>query len=293
MSGGGAATSTAGHGRWSLGGGGAAGVGVAAAAAVGSPPAAPSAFAAHAYGSPPGPGGAGRFSNSGGAAAGGYSGYSGYSAAGGSSFGRTSTPPRDAAALAAAAAAAAAAALWGPPSTLTHLNLTYTKVCVLRGTLTDAALRHVSRLSCLTALDVFGCRLTDAGAAVLGGAPALRGLRSLECCGGGITDAGALCLARLTALTSLNLSQNPRLGDAGVRSLAAHLAELQVLSLNHTNVTSACLRELAQLPWLRSLALAGSRVSEAGVARLKARAHPDLIIKHTPPPPPPGARVFA
>lgn len=67
----------------------------------------------------------------------------------------------------------------------------------------------------------------------------------------------------------------------------------QVLSLNHTNVTSACLRELAQLPWLRSLALAGSRVSEAGVARLKARAHPDLIIKHTPPPPPPGARVFA
>ena len=58
------------------------------------------------------------------------------------------------------------------------------------GTLTDAALRHVSRLSCLTALDVFGCRLTDAGAAVLGGAPALRGLRSLECCGGGITGEG-------------------------------------------------------------------------------------------------------
>ena len=41
-------------------------------------------------------------------------------------------------------------------------------------------------------------------------------------------DIGAVHLARLTALTSLNLSQNPRLGDGGVRSLAAHLGELQV-----------------------------------------------------------------
>lgn len=43
-----------------------------------------------------------------------------------------------------------------------------------------------------------------------------------------VADAGCSSLSRLSGLTCLNLSQNPRLGDPGVRLLAQHLNELQV-----------------------------------------------------------------
>ncbi|GFR46192.1 hypothetical protein Agub_g7721, partial [Astrephomene gubernaculifera] len=190
------------------------------------------------------------------------------------------TGPFDWAAATAAATAAPPCPAVGLPHTLTRLNLTYTKVTdeglaplsaltalqhlsLDSGSLGDAALRPVAALPHLTSLDLFGCRVGEGGAALLAGSAALRGgLRSLECCGGGVTDAAAAHLARLAALTCLNLSQNPRLGDAGVGCLAAHLSELQLLSLNHTCVSAACLPALAALPRLRCLALRGTRVGE-------------------------------
>ncbi|GLI70788.1 hypothetical protein VaNZ11_015655 [Volvox africanus] len=187
----------------------------------------------------------------------------------------------------------------GPPTSLTHLKLTYTKVTdeglsklsllvglqhldLDSGTITDAGLRHVTALSALTSLDLFSCRVSDAGAWLLGNSAHLNNLRTLECCGGLLTDLGAVHLARLTALTCLNLSQNPRLGDAGVQSLAGSLVDLQELSLNHTSITSACLRDLAALSWLRYLSICNTRVSDSSVARMRSRAHADLIIKHSP-----------
>ncbi len=53
------------------------------------------------------------------------------------------------------------------------------------GTLTDAALKPLTAITGLTSLDVFGVRLTDAGAALIGAH--LPRLRQLEACGGGIT----------------------------------------------------------------------------------------------------------
>ncbi|GIL60223.1 hypothetical protein Vafri_14808 [Volvox africanus] len=195
--------------------------------------------------------------------------------------------------------AAAAGLAPGPPTSLTHLKLTYTKVTdeglsklsllvglqhldLDSGTITDAGLRHVTGLSALTGLDLFSCRISDAGAWVLGSSSHLKNLRTLECCGGLLTDLGAVHLARLTALTCLNLSQNPRLGDAGVQSLAGSLVDLQELSLNHTSITSACLRDLGALSWLRYLSICNTRVSDSSVARMRSRAHPDLIVKHSP-----------
>ena len=61
-------------------------------------------------------------------------------------------------------------------------------------------------------------------------------------------------LSRLTGLTSLNLSQNPRLGDAGVRHLAGHMRELQVSPAACVPACLACTVLLRARP---SLAVSG------------------------------------
>ena len=47
-----------------------------------------------------------------------------------------------------------------------------------------------------------------------------KNLQTLELCGGGITDAGVRSIKDLTSLTSLNLSQNPRLTDNALQYLS-------------------------------------------------------------------------
>ncbi|PNH06669.1 F-box/LRR-repeat protein 16 [Tetrabaena socialis] len=129
----------------------------------------------------------------------------------------------------------------------------------------------------------------------LAGLASLRQLTRLDLTGcARLTDAAALAIARMSALQVLSLDRCDQIGNTGWgMGGAGRPVGGRVLSLNHTAVTSACCRELGGLQWLQSLSLCGTRVGEAAVARLKARAHPHLIIKHSPAPPAPPARILA
>ena len=70
----------------------------------------------------------------------------------------------------------------------------------------DEGLARIGTMTQLRSLDVFSARVTDAGAHSIA---ALVSLTSLELCGGRVSNRGLECLcSSLTALTSLNLSQN-------------------------------------------------------------------------------------
>lgn len=61
-------------------------------------------------------------------------------------------------------------------------------------------------------------------------------------------DRACIDLAKLTSLKQLNIAQNLRLGDPGLRQLAAGLSNtLEGLNLTYTGVTDACLPCLATM----------------------------------------------
>jgi Leucine-rich repeat (LRR) protein len=60
-------------------------------------------------------------------------------------------------------------------------------------------------------------------------------LAGLELCGGRVSDRGLAHLAKLTALQSLNLSQNSRITNAGVAQLST-LQNLTCLNVSHCQV---------------------------------------------------------
>jgi hypothetical protein len=95
-------------------------------------------------------------------------------------------------------------------------------------------------LTCLTeleSLDLFGARITHAGARYIGQLP---NLTSLEACGGGMTDDAVAALRLLTRMLSLNLAQNDSLSDH-------------------------CVTYLLEMSRLTSLSLAGARPAAARV----------------------------
>jgi hypothetical protein len=171
----------------------------------------------------------------------------------------------------------------------------------LRGTqVTSATLAGLAGLGDLEALDVAFARVTDEGMPSL---LRLRKLRALALGGNRITDAGLAALRGLPALEELDLAGRQRtdsglwsvdLGEEGARAIGSlrNLRALRVAGLPlHDDdvralvatatlerldlrgcaaITDGVVDALAKLPRLRLVGLAGTRVSEAGRARLRA-----------------------
>jgi len=162
---------------------------------------------------------------------------------------------------------------------------------------TDAGMRKLSECPCLESLSLLGCKITNAGLAHLAKlktltklslslrktqvtGSGLAGLKSLEhlridTSEGTITDVDLADLSRITSLKNLHItvhdSSQSLITDQGL----SHLANLKALeSLNiHScpKVTDAGLRHFEGLACLKRLRLDFSRITKAGIARLKAR----------------------
>jgi hypothetical protein len=138
-------------------------------------------------------------------------------------------------------------------------------------------------------LDVFSAHVTDRGIAYL--VQACPFLETLEVCSGALTDAALRLIAQhLPWLRSLNLSQNMRISDAGLREVAK-LAQLQrdlgqPLLLQSLNVafTAVTWRGLAALlpalPHLRLLCVRGCNKDAFSAATVQSleRIRPGLVI---------------
>eukprot|EP00736_Rhodelphis_marinus_P006341 Rmarinus@m.29668 len=131
----------------------------------------------------------------------------------------------------------------------------------------DSSMKSVSRLKNLVYLDLFGAKISDSGLLHLAMLP---NLRKLEVCGGLLTDVGMRTLGRMTTLTFLNITQNFRVTDLGVKYLA-RLKGLETLIVGHTRVSGAGLRFLVHhLPSLRWLGVSGCRISKSSMEKLQA-----------------------
>jgi len=127
-----------------------------------------------------------------------------------------------------------------------------------------ASLEPLSGLPRLTALDLRGAPIDDAGLAPVAG---FRGLGFLSLEGTRVGDAGLAHLAGLTGLGSLNLA-GTRVTDAGLAHLAG-LRLLRYLSLGSTRITDDGLAGLGLTRLLR-LELHRTAITDAGLARLLA-----------------------
>jgi len=117
-------------------------------------------------------------------------------------------------------------------------------------------------------LNLYGCRVSDHGAAMIG---RMKSLKSLEMCGGLLTDNGLRSLCNLHNLEHLNLQQN-YVSDASIPLLVANMPCLQSLNLANTRVSGMVLHELSKLPWLRTLTVNGCRISPVFVQRFQQQA---------------------
>jgi hypothetical protein len=127
---------------------------------------------------------------------------------------------------------------------------------------------------------VVACPRTDTGIQQLNGFPALRKLflgdpyeRSDT-----ITDRALGRLPLLTQLQVLTLDRT-QVTDAGLTQLEG-LRQLQWLSLHHTRVTDRGLQRLVGLSELRGLDLGGTQVTDAGLECLKSLPHLQWLSLH-------------
>ncbi|HNY80716.1 MAG: hypothetical protein RBS72_09305 [Sedimentisphaerales bacterium] len=131
---------------------------------------------------------------------------------------------------------------------------------------TNAGLRHLAGLQGLEELALGAGRITDAGLVHLGKLPRLRYLL-LQ--GDGFSDAGFVHLKNVPSLRILHFGHLPQTTDAGLAHLSA-LTQVQDMSFHWSeNITDEGVRHLAALPHLRSLDVARSRVTDAGLAHLR------------------------
>lgn len=134
---------------------------------------------------------------------------------------------------------------------------------------TNEGLQHIlCHRHTLEHLNVYSCRISDHGAAMIS---RIRSLRSLELCGSILTDDGVRTLCNLHNLEHLNLQQN-YISDAPIPMLVASMPKLQSLNLANTRISGAALSELSKLPWLRTLTVNGCRISQSSLQRFQQRA---------------------
>jgi len=130
--------------------------------------------------------------------------------------------------------------------------------------MSDAGLVHLQGLTALQSLDLSGSQVSDAGLVYLQG---LTALQSLNLANTQVSDAGLVHLQGLTALQSFNLS-GTQVSDAGLVHLQG-LTTLQSLYLRNTQVSDAGLVHLQGLTALQSLYLRNTQVSDAGLVHLQ------------------------
>jgi hypothetical protein len=184
---------------------------------------------------------------------------------------------------------------------LKRLDMEGTKV-------TDNTLQHLSAFTSLESLNLSSVLVTDAGLDALTSLPHLR---ELTLGGNKLTDAGLQALRQLPGLTYLDLGGTQR-EDSGLWSVSltqpgldtiATLKELRRLKLDGTLITARglatlqvlsnleeldlhdCARVgddvipvLSAMPGLRSVDLAGTKVTGAGIAQLK-KAKPNCLVR--------------
>jgi hypothetical protein len=81
-------------------------------------------------------------------------------------------------------------------------------------------------------------------------------------------------LKALARLEHLNLSQNPKITDAGLKTIVT-LERLRSLHLAHCKITDKGLTQLQNLDGLRTLNVVQTAVTQEALERL-ADAHPNL-----------------
>jgi Leucine-rich repeat (LRR) protein len=180
----------------------------------------------------------------------------------------------------------------GELESLHSLDLSQTKI-------TGSGLRDLTRLKSLQTLTLSFTGVNDSG---LKGLPKWAELQNLSLYSTAVTDAGLKELAGLDSLQYLTLSltgvtgtglkeltgrkslerlelSSARVTDEGLKGLAGFSA-LEMLNLDgNGQITDAGLKELFGLTSLQSLNLAGTKVTEAGVDRLK-EALPECKISN-------------
>jgi hypothetical protein len=145
---------------------------------------------------------------------------------------------------------------------------TVTTVSLDRGKITDAALKHVTKIKGLHRLEI-GDGITDAGLKELKDLPGLQELAFSSFNERRITDAGLKELKELKTLRKLYLT-NVKVTDAGLKELG-HLTELRELyfgGLDRSQITDAGLKELKELKALQKLHLVNTKVTDAGLKEL-------------------------
>jgi hypothetical protein len=99
-------------------------------------------------------------------------------------------------------------------------------------------------------------------------------LRYLSLIDAGLTDGSLAPLKALAHLEHLNLSQNPKITDAGLKTIAT-MERLRSLHLAHCKITDKGLAQLQNLDGLRTLNVVQTAVTQEALERL-ADAHPNL-----------------
>jgi outer membrane protein assembly factor BamB len=143
---------------------------------------------------------------------------------------------------------------------------------------TDAGLAKLARLTKLEILNLTGNAVTDDGLKQLA---SLQHLHDLDLSRLAITDAGLKHLAAVKGLQRLVLLfsegfAGPIVTDVGVKLLVP-LDQLAELNLVDARITDEAVDDLIAFPKMSFLTLTGSRISPAGVERLR-RAKPDCTV---------------
>jgi Leucine-rich repeat (LRR) protein len=120
----------------------------------------------------------------------------------------------------------------------------------------DGALTHISTLKELETLDLFEAHITDSGLEFL---IPLTSLKSFQACCGRLTNAALKTLSQIESLTSLNLSQNRYISDAGLRYLS-RLQWLTHVNLSGCGITQLGLASLQSLSSIKTVSLFGCKI---------------------------------
>lgn len=129
----------------------------------------------------------------------------------------------------------------------------------------DDSVRHLTRMHRLVGIRLRGpTHVSDAG---LKHISKLKKLRELDIGSSRITDAGLVHLAELKQLEHLDLNQIDEISDAGLAHLHG-LKALKTLELMRANITDAGLDQIADLTRLEWLGLAETSITDDGLAKL-------------------------
>ena len=132
------------------------------------------------------------------------------------------------------------------------------------GTVNDAGMAHLGRLTGLSKLQVTTRRASPASVGHLAG---MTRLKTLRVYGVPVGDDDLAVLAGMGGLQELQLD-SPRITNAGLARHIARLSALESLGVHGRGITDSGLALLRGLPHLRELDLSGTMLTDAGLTHL-------------------------